>query len=96
MKKGPPPLSLSSLHISNQGISHRTIQIQDVRVKLPNSELFKFDGDIINWRGFWDQFLIAIHENDSLAYPSDSVRMHENMDQKKLRIGHISNSTVFL
>ena len=27
----------------------------------------KFDGDIINWQGFWDQSLNAIHEHDSLA-----------------------------
>ena len=67
MKKTPPSPSLSSLDISNQGSTPRTTQIQDVRVKLPELELSKFDGDIINWQGFWDQFLIAIHENDSLA-----------------------------
>ena len=67
MKKTPPSPSLSSLDISIQGSTPRTTQIQDVRVKLPKLELSKFDGDIINWQGFWDQFLIAIHENDSLA-----------------------------
>ena len=67
MKKTPPPPSLSSLDISNQGSTSGTTQIQDVKVKLPKLELSKFDGDIINWQGFWDQFLIAIHENDSLA-----------------------------
>ena len=30
-------------------------------------ELPKFDGDIINWRGFWDQFQVAIHENETIA-----------------------------
>ena len=67
LKKTPPPPSLSSLDISNQGSTSGTTQIQDVKVKLPKLELSKFDGDIINWQGFWDQFLIAIHENDSLA-----------------------------
>ena len=67
LKKTPPSPSLSSLDISIQGSTPRTTQIQDVRVKLPKLELSKFDGDIINWQGFWDQFLIAIHENDSLA-----------------------------
>ena len=66
-EKTPPSSSLSSLDISNQESTPRTTQIQDVRVKLPKLELSKFDGDIINWQGFWDQFLIAIHENDSLA-----------------------------
>ena len=67
LKKTPPPSSLSSWDISNQGSTDRTTQIQDVTVKLPKLEMSKFDGDIINWQGFWDQFLIAIHENDSLA-----------------------------
>ena len=67
LKKTPPPLSLSSLDIFNQESSHRTTQVQDVGVRLPKLELSKFDGYIINWQGFWDQFLIAIHENESLA-----------------------------
>ena len=67
LKKTPPPPSLSSLDVSNQGRTPRTTQIQDVRVKLPKLELSKFDGHIINWQGFLDQFPIAIHENDSLA-----------------------------
>ena len=66
-KKTLPPLSLSSLDNSNQGSTPRTTQIQDVRVKLPKLELPKFDGDIFNWQGFWDQFLAAIHENGSLT-----------------------------
>ena len=48
-KKNPPPPSLSSLDISNQGSTHRTTQVQDVRVKLPKLDFSKFDGDIINW-----------------------------------------------
>ena len=67
LKKAPPPPSLRSLDISYSGSTPRTTQTKDVRVKLPKLELSKFDGDIINWQGFWDQFLIAIHENDSLA-----------------------------
>ena len=67
LRKTPPSPSLSLLDISNQGSAPRPTQIQDVRIKVPKSELSKFDGDIINWQGFWDQFLIAIHENDSLA-----------------------------
>ena len=67
LKKKPPPPSLSQVDISNQGSIPRTAQIQDVRVKLPKLEISKFDGDIINWQGFWDQFQIAIHQSDSLA-----------------------------
>ena len=67
LKKTSPPTSLSLLDISNQGSTYRATQIQDVKIKLPKLEMSKFDGDIINWQGFWDQFLIAIHENDYLV-----------------------------
>ena len=67
LKKIPPPPSLSSLDKANQAITPKTTQIQDVSVKLPKLELSNFHRDIINWQRFWDQFLIAIHENDFLT-----------------------------
>ena len=30
----------------------------EVKVKLPKLEISKFDGDIISFRGFWDQFFM--------------------------------------
>ena len=38
----------------------------EVKVKLPKLEISKFDGDIINFRGFWNQFNSAINSNDSI------------------------------
>ena len=38
----------------------------EIKVKLPKLQISKFDGDIINFRGFWDQFNSAIHSNDSI------------------------------
>ena len=67
LKKTSPPTSLSLLDISNQGSTSRATQVQDVKIKLPKLEMPKFDGDIISWEGLWDQFLIAIHENDYLV-----------------------------
>ena len=49
-------------------ISSRTPPVSHVgKVKLPKLELPKFDGDIIDCRGFWDQFQVAIHENENIA-----------------------------
>ena len=63
LSKIPPAAILNSLSISN-----RTSSVsQDAKVKLPKLELPKFDGDIINWRGSWDQFQVAIHENETIA-----------------------------
>lgn len=32
------------------------------RVKLPKLNVPTFDGDIINWVTFWEQFKVAIHD----------------------------------
>ena len=37
------------------------------KVRLPKLEVQKFNGDIIKFRGFWDQFQSAIHNNDDLS-----------------------------
>ena len=54
--------------LNSLSISNRTPSVsQDAKVKLPKLELSKLDGDIINWKGFWDQFQVAIHENETIA-----------------------------
>ena len=35
--------------------------------KLPKIELPVFSGDPLKWQGFWDQFDISIHQNESLS-----------------------------
>ena len=40
---------------------------ESVKVKLPKLENSKFNGDVINWQGFWDQFCSAIHENNPIS-----------------------------
>lgn len=41
-------------------------------VKLPKLAVPKFDGDIVNWRTFWKQFCISIHNRSNL---SDSEKL---------------------
>ena len=36
------------------------------RVNLPRTEISKFDGNILNWRPFWEQFRAAIHDKPHL------------------------------
>lgn len=31
-------------------------------VKLPKLDVPKFDGNILNWRSFWEQFCVAVHD----------------------------------
>ena len=63
LSKIPPAGTLNSLCTSNRTAS----VLQDAKFKLPKLELPKFDGDIINCREFWDQFQVAIHENETIA-----------------------------
>ena len=40
---------------------------ETAKIRLPKLEIEKFNGDVINWSSFWNQFSSAIHENDSLS-----------------------------
>ena len=41
-------------------------------VKLPKLDVPKFDGNILNWRSFWEQFCVAVHDR---TYLSDSEKL---------------------
>ena len=41
-------------------------------IKLPKLEVPTFDGDILNWRTFWEQFCVSVHDRPSL---SDSEKL---------------------
>ena len=38
-------------------------------VKLPKLEVPTFDGNILNWRSFWEQFCVSVHDRSSLSDP---------------------------
>ena len=48
-------------------------------VKLPKIDVSKFDGNLLKWRTFWEQFKVSIHERDNLSdaeklvYPRHSL-----------------------
>ena len=56
---------LQHLEISNHNGSN--FVNSQVKVKLPKLELKTFDGDIINWKPFWDQFDVSIHSNSLIS-----------------------------
>ena len=49
-------------------------------IKLPKLSIIKFEGDILNWRTFWEQFQVSIHNKDQLsnaeklAYLKDALK----------------------
>ena len=49
------------------------------RVNLPRIDVPKFDGNILNWRLFWEQFRAAVHDNplgevDKVTYLWDAIK----------------------
>jgi hypothetical protein len=41
----------------------------DTGVKLPKLDVPNFDGNIINWNNFWEQFGISVHGHHNLSNP---------------------------
>ena len=48
-------------------------------VKLPKIDVPTFDGNILNWQTFWEQFSIAIHERSSLSDTEKLVYLHHSL-----------------
>ena len=42
-------------------------------VKLPKLDVPVFDGNIIHWKRFWDQFTIAVHSKTTLSNAEKAV-----------------------
>ena len=55
-----------SLPASTPAIPPSTSSV-NVNCKLPELELPVFKGQALKWQGFWDQFNVAIHQNESLS-----------------------------
>ena len=55
-----------SLPASTTAIPPSTSSV-NVNCKLPELELPLFKGQALKWQGFWDQFNVAIHQNESLS-----------------------------
>ena len=48
-------------------------------VKLPKIDVPTFDGNILNWQTFWEQFSIAIHECSSLSDTEKLVYLRHSL-----------------
>ena len=50
--------------------------------KLPKLEMPIFDGDILKWKSFWDQFSVAIHERSDLTAAEKMVYLQNALKDK--------------
>ena len=46
-------------------------------VKLPKLDVPVFDGNIIHWKQFWDQFTVAVHSKTSLSNAEKTVYLQQ-------------------
>ena len=63
----PTPSDASTLSPSSKG------------VRLPKLDVPKFDGEILNWRSFWEQFCIAVHDHTNLSDSEKLVYLQQSL-----------------
>jgi hypothetical protein len=61
-------------------------------VKLPRLDVLTFDGNIIHWKQFLDQFSVSVHDR---TRKSSIFNMPSRMDQRKMQLkaSHIPEKT---
>ena len=50
-------------------------------VKLPKLDVPKFDGDILNWKTFWEQFNVSIHSRKSLSNAEKLIYLRSSVNE---------------
>ena len=48
-------------------------------VKLPKISVPSFDGNLLNWNTFWEQFVVAIHSKEQLTDSEKLVYLRESL-----------------
>ena len=48
-------------------LAHETTPIDSKGVKLPKLDVPTFDGNILHWKSFWEQFCVAVHRRTNLS-----------------------------
>ena len=48
-------------------------------VKLPKLDVPTFDGNILNWRSFWEQFCVSVHDRSSLSNSEKLVYLQQSL-----------------
>ena len=64
---------VKSLFIVPPGVAHTSHATDSSGLNLPKLDTPTFDGNIINWKQFWDQFVVAVHNKTNLSNAEKSV-----------------------
>ena len=52
---------------------------KETGAKLPKLEVPTFNGDILNWKGFWEQFCLSVHDWTNLTYAKKLVYLQNSI-----------------
>ena len=73
-----------SLHVKELSQSHAPVTVapptpswEAKGVKLPKLDVPVFNGNILNWRSFWDQFTVSVHDCHSLSNAEKLVYLQQ-------------------
>jgi hypothetical protein len=68
-------------------------------VRLPKFELPTFDGDILHWQTFWEQFCVAIHDRGDIWDTQKLVHLQHSLKDgsaKSAIEGHLAQASIIL
>ena len=67
------PLFLAPLYL------YTTSSSDSSGVKLPKLDVPTFDGNILNWRAFWEQFSVSVHDRAMLSHSEKLVYLQQSL-----------------
>ena len=56
-------------------------------VRLPKLDVPLFDGKILHWRSFWEQFCVSVHDRPSLSDPEKLVYLQQSLKNGSAKSG---------
>ena len=57
-------------------------------MKLPKLDVPTFDGNILNWKTFWEQFSISVHDRTNLSDPEKLVYLCHSLKDGSAKTCH--------
>ena len=54
-------------------------------VRLPKIDVPRFDGDLLNWKTFWEQYDVSIHSQDDLSDAEKLVYLGQSLSDSKAK-----------
>ena len=70
------------LRASSDSTTRHTPPPRATCAKLPRLEVPSFDGDILKWKSFWDQFSVSIHDRSDLTAAEKMVYLQNALKDK--------------